>query len=119
MKMKPLIKNARSCNIKIYIAGDYDQAVKTANEYCNEVGYCVTITPTKYVHTNGPDDGLPGVIVGLINYPRFPSEYPTLLNHAVKIAERLRVDLNQESFSIETPENTIWYSYRPEDMVEE
>ncbi len=114
--MKPFIKQAKTCNIQIYIAGDYEKAIQSTNEYCNDVGYCVTVTPTKYVHTSGPDEGLPGVIVGLINYPRFPKDYAQLLRHAIEIAEKLRVDLGQESFSIETPEKTIWYSYREEDM---
>ncbi len=114
--MKPYIKQTKSCHIQIYIAGDYEKAIQSTNDYCNEVGYCVTVTPTSYVHTSGPDNGLPGVIVGLINYPRFPKDAADLLKHAIAIAEKLREDLDQESFSIQTPDKTIWYSYRREDM---
>lgn len=35
------------------------------------------------------------------------------------IAEKLRVDLEQESYSIETLESTIWYSYRENDVIKE
>ncbi len=113
---KPLIKVAPSCPIKIYIAGDYDKAIKSTKEYCDETGYCVTVTPTVYVHTGG----LPsGVIVGLINYPRFPQPADAILERAVVIAKKLRIDLDQESFSIETPNDTIWYSYRKDDVSED
>jgi len=98
----------------IYIAGDYDNAVRSTREYCDQVGYCVTVTPTTYVYTSGSESG---VIIGLINYPRFPADYTEILKHATAIAEKLRVDLGQESYSIETPDSTIWYSYRENDII--
>lgn len=114
--MKPLVKQVKSCPIKIYIAGDYDKAVRSTKEYCDEFGYCVTVTPTTYVYTSGSELG---VIIGLINYPRFPADYAEILRHAMAIAEKLRVDLEQESYSIETLESTIWYSYRENDVIKE
>lgn len=113
-EVQPLIKVAESYPVTIYIAGDYDKAIKSTKEYCDETGYCVTVTPTVYVHTGGLPNG---VIVGLINYPRFPQTPDTILERALVIAKKLRVDLEQESFSIETPDNTIWYSYRKEDIA--
>ena len=67
--MKPLIKQAPSFPVTIYIAGRYPKAIKVVEKYCNEVGYCVTIKPTLYVYKGGEEHG---VEVGLINYPRFP-----------------------------------------------
>lgn len=113
---KPLIKHARSFPVKIFIAGSYSKALKIVQEYCDEVGYCVTVDHTYYVYKNGKEEG---VVVGLINYPRFPSIPNTIVNHAIEIAEKLRVGLNQESYSIQTPDDTIWYSYRKGDAIDD
>jgi ferredoxin len=47
-----------------------EDAYKICQDYCDTVGLCVTVTPTKYIYKNGEEDG---IIIGLINYPRFPS----------------------------------------------
>ena len=114
--MKPLIKAVKSFPISIFIAGPYSEAVKICKKYCDDTGFCVTVTETEYVHTSGQESG---VIVGLINYPRFPSDSATMFSRASAIAELLRVGLNQESYSIQTPETTVWYSYRKGDVIEE
>jgi hypothetical protein len=103
---------ARHITLNIYIAGDYDTAKKITQEYCDKNGMCVTVTPTVYVYTGGQEDG---VIVGLINYPRFPKYNSELLKIAEAIAEELRIGLGQQSYSIDTPKETLWYSHRPED----
>lgn len=114
--MKPLIKNARSFPVTIFIAGSYSKAMKIVQKYCDEVGYCVTVKPTLYVYKGGQEGG---VEVGLINYPRFPAEPKQIIDKAIEIAERLRVELAQESYSIQTPDDTIWYSYRKGDMIDD
>lgn len=114
--MKPLIKHARSFPVTIFIAGSYSKALKIVQKYCDEVGYCVTIDHTYYVYKDGKEEG---VIVGLINYPRFPAEPKQIIDKAIEIAELLRVGLNQESYSIQTPDDTIWYSYRKGDAIDE
>lgn len=114
--MKPLIKRARSFPVTIFIAGSYSKAIKIVQKYCDEVGYCVTIDHTYYVYKDGKEEG---VVVGLINYPRFPSEPTNIIDKAKEIAEMLRVGLGQESYSIQTPHDTIWYSYRKGDVDDE
>lgn len=109
--MKPLIKQTESCSVNIFIAGDYESAKRICRQYCDDTGFCVTVTKTEYVYTGGQETG---IIVGLINYPRFPSDKETMLARATDIANLLREKLNQESFSIQTPEKTIWHSYRKE-----
>lgn len=103
------VKQCESYKISIYIAGDYNKALAGCREYCDAVGFCVTVTPTEYVYTDGSEKG---VIVGLINYPRFPSGPLTLLLHAREIGDLLLDRLDQQSYSIETPETTHWYSRR-------
>ena len=114
--MKPLIKHTRSFPVSIYMAGSYSKALKLIQEYCDQVGYCVTIHSNLYVYRGGKEAG---IRVGLINYPRFPSDPVTIVAKATEIAEKLRVGLKQESYSIETPHDTIWYSYRKEDVSED
>ena len=112
--VKPLIKVEKSFPITIHIAGKYHTAQKILQKYCDEVGYCVTLRTVQYIYKDGHDHGLS---VGLINYPRFPSDPATLTAKAIEIAELLREGLKQESFSVETPVETIWYSYRKGDAT--
>lgn len=111
--MKPLIKRARSFPVTIFIAGSYSKAIKILQEYCDEISFCVTIQQTYYIYKGGKEAG---ITVGLINYPRFPAEPSDIIDSAKEIAEKLRIGLDQESYSIQTPHDTIWYSYRKEDV---
>lgn len=52
------------------------------------------------------------VIVGLINYPRFPSDPDALLGVARQIADDLMHGLHQHSYAIQTPTETHWFSRR-------
>ena len=65
--------------------------------YCNKVGLCVTVAPTKFIYMNGFEDGC---FVGLINYPRFPSTNAEIKKHAMNIARTLLEKLNQNRISI-------------------
>lgn len=112
--MKPLVKVEKSFPITIHIAGKYNTARKILQKYCDEVGYCVTLHTVEYIYRDGAEFG---IRVGLINYPRFPSDPATLTSKAIEIAELLRVGLKQESYSVETPIETIWYSYRKGDAT--
>ena len=112
--MKPLVKVEKSFPITIHIAGKYSTAEKILKKYCDEVGFCVTLKIVEYIYRDGTEHGLQ---IGLINYPRFPSDPMTLINKAIEIAELLREGLKQESFSVETPVETIWYSYRKGDAI--
>jgi len=71
--------------------------------YVDEVGLCVTLEPTWFVYTGGSE---PGVKVGLINYPRFPSSRGEILGHAMEVARILMRKLWQTSCSIVTSNKT-------------
>ena len=114
--MKPLVKVEKSFPITIHIAGKYSTAEKILKKYCDEVGFCVTLKMVEYIYKGGTEHGLS---IGLINYPRFPSDPATLTAKAIEIAELLREGLKQESFSVETPVETIWYSYRKGDAIDD
>lgn len=98
-----------SCPVSIFIAGDAARATRICRDHCDEVGQCVTVTPTTYVYTGGEEAG---VIVGLINYPRFPSEPHEIWHKAETLALLLRDGLGQESFTIQAPDKTVWFSWR-------
>lgn len=112
--VKPLIKAERSFPVTIFIGGNYSKALKIAQKYCDKIGFCVTVKSMMYVYKGGMEQG---VEVGLINYPRFPSDPATIMAKATDLANLLREGLTQESFSIQTPYDTVWHSYRKEDVT--
>lgn len=105
---------APSYPVSIFIGGSGKDAAILARGYCDDVGLCVTVTETRYVYTGGLTFG---VIVGLINYPRFPSDPATIWAHAEALGEVLCRRLKQESYTIQAPDKTMWFSHRPEDAA--
>lgn len=95
----------------IFIAGDASQARQVCRKYCFEIGLCVTVESVLYIYKGGEELG---VRVGLINYPRFPSEQESISGHAKNLADLLMVDLCQHSYSIVGPSTTTWASRRVE-----
>lgn len=81
-----------------------EKVYRTCQEYVDEDGWCVTITPTKFIYKNGYE---PGAIIGIIDYPRFPSHHQNLKNRTVELAKRLLVKLEQLRISIVFPDETI------------
>ncbi len=92
-------------NITICMAGDIAQAKQIIRGYCWDRGWCVTVTPTTYIYSGGEENGF---IVGVENYPRFPSTLDELTGKAKELAERLAVLLFQKSYMICTPTKTLW-----------
>lgn len=104
----------QSCSaypVSIFIAGDRDEASRLCRAHCDAIGLCVTVTPTEYVYTGGQEQG---VIVGLINYARFPKEPAEIEAQALGLAAMLRIELGQQSFTIQTPTESRFYSWRDE-----
>jgi len=73
-------------------------------KYVDRAGLCVTVTPTKFIYTDGNEVG---AIVGLINYARFPSTPRAILKHAKALAQALKKDLGQERVTIMTANESI------------
>lgn len=94
--------------LTIFVAGDPVLAKQVCRRFCMH-GLCVTIEPTTYIYTGGEEVG---VRVGLINYPRFPGPLADLWVKAINLAELLRAELCQHSYSIVGPDKTIWSSAR-------
>lgn len=100
-----------SYSVQIFIAGDAAKAAELCRAYCDDIGFCVSVSPTWYVYTGGQEAG---VIVGLINYGRFPSEPRAIFARAKELTLRLIEGLGQESASIQAPDKTVWISFRDE-----
>ena len=103
------MKTELTMRIDIFMAGDIAQAKQVCREYCFEVGLCVTIEAVDYIYTGGEEAGFR---VGLINYPRFPTEYKVLKDHALQLANKLLQRLFQHSWCIVEFYETTWFTRR-------
>jgi hypothetical protein len=90
-----------------------ERFIKGHNEYCKvkeicqkyvEKGLCVTVTKTEFIYTGGNE---PGVIIGMINYPRFPKIEGAILQDAFELAFELMTELDQFRCTVVTPDDTI------------
>ena len=99
--------------VSIYMAGDIHQAKRELRKECYppNQGLCVTVEPTSYIYSGGEEAGFR---VGLVNYPRFPTDHDALFARARGIAERLIPVLCQWSALIVAPDRSVWLSVRPE-----
>ena len=73
-------------------------------DYVNEIGWCVTVTPTSFYYKNGEE---PGAIIGAINYPRFPITKTDFKKRVMKLAGTLLIELKQLRVSIVFPDETV------------
>ena len=60
-------------------------------------GACVSISEEEYIYTMGNEAG---IVVNLINYPRFPKTKEELLDQATDLADELLVKLFQGSCTV-------------------
>lgn len=81
-----------------------DEIETICQDYVNDVGLCVTVTPTSFVYTNGRENG---ARVGLINYPRFPSTPEAIKFHAFELAARLKHQLKQIRCTVVCSDETV------------
>lgn len=105
------IETASTFWARIYIAGDLSMIKQVCREHCMQVGLCITVEASAYIYTGGEESG---AVIGLINYPRFPSTEDEIYNKARELGEKLMERCCQHSFSIMTPTDTFWFSRRPD-----
>ena len=72
--------------------------------FCDAVGLCVTVTPTRFIYKAGNEDG---AAVGLINYPRFPKSAEEIRELALALADLLRSKMDQFKVSVVFPDETV------------
>lgn len=81
-----------------------EEIEKVCQDYCDNNGFCVSVTQTKFIYTKGNE---PGVIVGIISYPRFPSDNGELRRRALELAELLRKQCDQYKVSVVMPSEVV------------
>lgn len=96
---------------RIYLSGPMDVAKQIIRAECMREGLCVTIEPTDFVYTGGEEAGY---VVGLVNYPRFPSFEAKVTERALALAELLLNSTHQWSAMVVTGRETIWLTARPD-----
>ncbi|MCK9576360.1 MAG: hypothetical protein WC979_00435 [Candidatus Pacearchaeota archaeon] len=72
-------------------------ARKIVEEYLNKEIFGTTMTPTWFHYPGGRE---PGVIVGLIQYPRFHKDEQLIRYQALMTAHKLRKGLQQERVTV-------------------
>ena len=95
--------------IRLYFSGPIEVAKQVIREHVLAHPLCVTVEPTTFIYTGGEEQGY---VVGLLNYPRFPTA-PNELNVRAKVlAELLLEHTFQQSALIVTPTETTWLTTR-------
>ena len=94
---------------RIYLSGPLEAIEQACRSHCLTEGLCVTVAPTRFIYTGGEETG---AVVGLINYPRFPSSPEEIALKAKDLAEVLLSATCHHSALIMTPERTEWITLR-------
>lgn len=97
--------------VHVYLSGPIGVVQQCLRQECFREGLCVTVSPTHFIYTGGEEAG---VVVALINYPKFPVETDVVWCRAVDIARRLMDATYQDSVLIQSPNTTRWLSRRTE-----
>jgi hypothetical protein len=108
-----MVKSLETITAKIFLGlrEGYSEKVHTMDEvkdflqeYVNRVGLCVTVTPTTFIYKDGREEG---AVIGLINYPRFPTTKKKLKQTAEEIAKLCKERYKQNRISIEYQDQTV------------
>lgn len=105
------ILTTQTYQIRLYLSGPIDVAKQVIRGVCFAKGLCVTVEPTTYVYTGGEESGY---VVGLLNYPRFPSSGENLTATAESLALTLLEKTYQKSVLIVSPTESKWLSVHAE-----
>jgi hypothetical protein len=95
---------------RIYSSGPIETAKTALRGECLRAGLCITIEPTTYIYTGGEEAGF---VVGLINYPRFPSSAEAIHERALHVAHLLLEACQQHSILLMEPGESVWITKRP------
>lgn len=99
---------------KVYIAGDINAAKAVIRHTCYYEGLCVTVEPTTFIYTGGEEAG---VVIGFVNYPRFPTTGKELVQRALDMMQKLIPALNQKSALLVASDYTSWMTIDPPGAV--
>jgi hypothetical protein len=94
-----------SYTVRIWMAGDYDDARRVVRQFCANEGACFALTRADFIYSGGEESG---VMATLIHYPRFPSTPQALWAKAHRLAAEMAIALCQKSYSVEASDKTEW-----------
>ena len=80
--------------VRIYMAGSIEQIKQICRRECKKDPLCVTVMPTEFIYDGGEEQG---VVVELINYPKFPQSPEDINKRARELATILRDEAYQDS----------------------
>lgn len=83
--------------VELFMAGDIEHGKQIIRRFCMDRPCCVTVTPTSYIYRGGEEAGF---VVGVRNYPRFPSDGYSLREIARDLGDSLRSELGQDSYMV-------------------
>jgi hypothetical protein len=106
----PLPATAPTFQASIYLAGDIETAKRWLRRFAFDHSMCVTVAPTTIIYTGGEEAGLH---VGLVNYPRFPSEPQAIHDLAVRLATGLVYECCQITALVVSGLSTEWIQVQP------
>lgn len=102
------------CGLKRMSTGDvisFEEVEGIIRNWVDKNDMCVSVTRTDYIYSGNEKE--PGVIVGIINYPRFPKFPASPSNikfYALELAQTLLKNCHQMQMSIVFPDETIMLS---------
>jgi hypothetical protein len=105
------VKQDKTYWVWIYLSGNIDIIKQSCRKFVMS-GLCVTIESVDYIYTGGEESG---VRIGLINYPRFPTNKKDIWNTAKELASIVRKDAYQLSVLLVDSERTLWLSDKYEE----
>ena len=79
------------------------EAQEICMNYVNDVKLCVTLSPTKFIYVDGNE---PGVVVGLIQYPRFLMSEKEITEKAIDLARIMMKEFKQFRCSVVASDKT-------------
>jgi hypothetical protein len=100
-----MIKEVKTYTAKIYISASIDAVAQLLREYAFNNGACFTIEKTLFIYTGGEECG---VVVGLVNYPKFEKDNKRIFKDAVEVAELILSKTFQRTCLIVAPDKTRW-----------
>lgn len=83
---------------------DISEVYEVLQEFCDKNGFAFEVKPTKYIYTNGNEDG---VDIGIINYPRFPKSKEYIQSISFVIALILLDEFKQERCTVVCTDKTF------------
>lgn len=81
-----------------------NELISICQQFCDAEGFCVTVSGTEFIYTNGREIG---ATIGIINYPRFPHTPTEIKKKAIRLALLLKNKAKQKRVSIVLTDETI------------